>query len=61
MRISPAEFGAIRITTSDGNTVPLRSVVTRTRATGPVKIDRQMGSRYSVIIANVGGRDPVAL
>ncbi len=59
VRISPAEFGAVRITTSDGSTVPLRSVATLTRATGPVKIDREMGSRYSVVIANVGGRDLV--
>ena len=29
------------------------------RAEGPVKIDREMGSRYSVVIANVGGRDLV--
>lgn len=59
VRLSPAEFGAVRITTSDGSTVPLKSVATLTRATGPVKIDREMGSRYSVVIANVSGRDLV--
>jgi len=59
VRLSPSEFGAMRITTNDGNTVPLSSLATLERAAGPVKIDREMGSRYSVIIANVGGRDLV--
>ena len=59
VRMSPAEFGAIRITTQGGSTVPLASVATLERAEGPVKIDREMGSRYSVVIANVGGRDLV--
>jgi cobalt-zinc-cadmium resistance protein CzcA len=59
VRMSPAEFGAMRITTQDGSSVPLTSVATLERAEGPVKIDREMGSRYSVVIANVGGRDLV--
>ena len=59
VRMSPAEFGTMRITTQDGSTVPLTSVATLERAEGPVKIDREMGSRYSVVIANVGGRDLV--
>ena len=59
IRTSPAEFGAIRITTQEGSTVPLTSVAKLERAEGPVKIDREMGSRYSVVIANVGGRDLV--
>ena len=59
VRMSPAEFGAMRITTKDGSTVPLTSVAKLERAAGPVKIDREMGSRYSVVIANVGGRDLV--
>ncbi|MBN8765271.1 MAG: efflux RND transporter permease subunit [Thiobacillus sp.] len=59
VRLSPADFAAMRITTRDGSTVPLTSVATLERASGPVKIDREMGSRYSVVIANVGGRDLV--
>lgn len=59
MRVSPTDFGAMRITTKDGNTVPLASVASIERANGPVKIDREMGSRYSVVIANVEGRDLV--
>lgn len=59
IRLSPSEFAAIRITGKDGNTVPLTSVAKLERAAGPVKIDREMGSRYSVVIANVSGRDLV--
>ncbi len=59
IRMSPADFGAMRITSKDGNTIPLTSVARLERAEGPVKIDREMGSRYSVVIANVGGRDLV--
>ena len=59
IRTSPAEFGAMRITTKDGSSVPLSSVAALKRSEGPVKIDREMGSRYSVVIANVGGRDLV--
>lgn len=59
VRLSPAEFAALQITTAEGATVPLASVARLERAAGPVKIDREMGSRYSVVIANVGGRDLV--
>jgi cobalt-zinc-cadmium resistance protein CzcA len=59
VRLSPTQFGAIRITGKDGSTVPLSAVATLERAAGPVKIDREMGSRYSVVIANVSGRDLV--
>jgi cobalt-zinc-cadmium resistance protein CzcA len=59
VRMSPAEFAAMRITTRDGVTVPVSSVAKLERAEGPVKIDREMGSRYSVVIANVSGRDLV--
>ena len=59
IRMSPTDFGATRITTRDGNTVALTSVAKLERAVGPVKIDREMGSRYSVVIANVAGRDLV--
>ena len=59
VRISPAEFASLRITAADGQSVPLESLATLTRESGPVKIDREMGSRYSVVIANVTGRDLV--
>ena len=59
VRTSPAAFGAIRITGKDGTTVALSSIAKLERAAGPVKIEREMGSRYSVVIANVSGRDLV--
>jgi cobalt-zinc-cadmium resistance protein CzcA len=58
-RLSPAEFAALRITTPDGQSVPLQSLATLQRDAGPVKIDRELGGRYSVVIANVTGRDLV--
>ena len=59
VKFSPAEFAALRIATPDGNDVPLESIAQLRRDSGPVKIDREMGSRYSVVIANVTGRDLV--
>ncbi len=59
VKISPSEFAALRLTAADGQSVPLQSVAKLERDTGPVKIDREMGSRYSVVIANVTGRDLV--
>ncbi len=59
VRISPSEFGAMRVMTPDGQSVPLQELAKLTRDSGPVKIDREMGSRYSVVIANVTGRDLV--
>ncbi len=59
VRLSPAEFSALQIATPDGGSVPLESVAELRRESGPVKIDREMGSRYSVVIANVTGRDLV--
>ncbi len=59
LRLSPADFSAMRITSKNGNTVALSSVAQLDRAAGPVKIDREMGSRYSVVVANVANRDLV--
>ena len=59
VKISPAEFAALRIMSPDGQSVPLESLAALSRESGPVKIDREMGSRYSVVIANVTGRDLV--
>ena len=59
LRLSPAEFAALRITTPAGLSVPLQELATLQRASGPVKVDREMGSRYAVVIANVAGRDLV--
>ena len=59
VRLSPAEFGELLINTPDGGEVPLESLARLERDSGPVKIDREMGSRYSVVIANVVDRDLV--
>ncbi len=59
VKISPAEFAALNITTANGQSVPLQELARLQRDSGPVKIDREMGSRYSVVIANVTGRDLV--
>jgi cobalt-zinc-cadmium resistance protein CzcA len=59
VRLSPAEFAALRISTPDGESIPLSTLASLERAGGPVKIDRELGSRYSVVIANVSGRDLV--
>ena len=59
VKVSPAEFAALNITTADGQMVPLQELARLERDGGPVKIDREMGSRYSVVIANVTGRDLV--
>lgn len=59
VRLSPTEFAALRVTTASGDSVPLTSLAQLERTNGPVKIDRELGSRYSVVIANVTGRDLV--
>jgi cobalt-zinc-cadmium resistance protein CzcA len=59
VRVSPADFAALRITAADGQSVPLQSLARLERDSGPVKIERELGSRYSVVIANVTGRDLV--
>ena len=59
VKVSPAEFAALRIAAPDGQSVPLETLARLSRESGPVKIDREMGSRYSVVIANVTGRDLV--
>ncbi|MEK8088842.1 CusA/CzcA family heavy metal efflux RND transporter [Thermithiobacillus plumbiphilus] len=59
LRLSPAEFAALRITTPEGQNVPLSAIASMERTGGPVKIEREMGNRYSVVISNVRGRDLV--
>lgn len=58
-RMSPDAFASTRITTKEGNTVSLSSIASLERESGPVKIDRELGSRNGVVIANVTGRDLV--
>ncbi|MBL8278147.1 MAG: efflux RND transporter permease subunit [Pelomonas sp.] len=59
VRLSPAEFEGLQIATPQGRSVPLRNVASLSRTGGPVQVNRELGSRYSVVIANVQGRDLV--
>ena len=59
VKLSLSEFSSLRIMAPDGQSVPLETLAKLARDTGPVKIDREMGSRYGVVIANVTGRDLV--
>ncbi|WP_309638779.1 CusA/CzcA family heavy metal efflux RND transporter [Methylibium sp.] len=59
VKLSLSEFSSLRIMAPDGQSVPLETLAKLERDTGPVKIDREMGSRYGVVVANVTGRDLV--
>ena len=60
LRLSPADFANIRITSNDGVSVPLATLAKLERVEGPVKIDRERASRMVVITSNVKGRDLVS-
>ncbi|CAN4268362.1 COG3696 Putative silver efflux pump [Methylophilaceae bacterium] len=60
LRLSPADFANIRITSNDGVSVPLATLAKLERVEGPVKIDRERASRMVVITSNVEGRDLVS-
>src|SRR5581483_5365199 len=59
IRTSPALFANLRITLASGESVPLQAVARLQRVDGPVKVDRENGSRMVVVQANVRGRDLV--
>ncbi|MDE2297699.1 MAG: efflux RND transporter permease subunit, partial [Burkholderiales bacterium] len=59
LRASPTDFEALRLTSADGQSVPLQSVAKLRRIDGPVKIDRELAQRYVVVQTNVRGRDLV--
>jgi cobalt-zinc-cadmium resistance protein CzcA len=59
LRATPAMFIGGSLSTPDGRMVPLSQVAKITRVDGPVKVDRENASRYSVVQANVTGRDLV--
>jgi len=59
LRVSPAEFEALRLPVPGHGSVALSQVARLERESGPVKIEREMGSRYGVVMANVSGRDLV--
>lgn len=59
VRHSPGDFEALQLLSPSGDAIPLTAIAQLNRVDGQVKIDREMGSRYSVVIANVSGRDLV--
>lgn len=56
---SSVDFGNLMLTLADGSNVPISAVARLQRVEGPVKIDRETGSRMVVVTANVRGRDLV--
>jgi cobalt-zinc-cadmium resistance protein CzcA len=59
LRADAAGLSRGSIAATDGNTVPLAQIATIERVGGPVKVDRENGSRYALVQANVAGRDLV--
>ena len=53
------EFLDLRLPFSNGQSLPLKQIATLQRVDGPVLIARETGSRSSVVIVNVSGRDLV--
>jgi len=59
LRGNPEAFEALRLSTADGEAVPLRDVARLERTDGPVQVVREQAQRYVVIQTNVRGRDLV--
>jgi heavy metal efflux system protein len=56
---SPESLAALTLMTPNGQRVTVGQLVNIERVSGPVLISRELGSRNSVVIANVTGRDLV--
>ena len=59
IRLSAARFAGLRISLPDGGEVPLSSIARIVPGSGPANVEREHGSRYSLVQANVDGRDLV--
>jgi cobalt-zinc-cadmium resistance protein CzcA len=59
IRGEQADFHDLQIVLPDGNFTALSSIAELVREEGPVMVERELGNRYSVISAYVGGRDLV--
>lgn len=59
IRLSAARFSGLRISLPDGGEVPLSSIARIVPGSGPAGIEREHGSRYALVQANVDGRDLV--
>ncbi|ANQ83358.1 putative cation efflux system protein [Azoarcus olearius] len=59
VRASASRFADLRLALPGGGAVPLSAVARLERVAGPVKVDRENGSRYVTVQSNVRGRDLV--
>jgi cobalt-zinc-cadmium resistance protein CzcA len=59
LRMSADLFQQIRLPLADGHSVPLSQIAALRHVDGPVKVERENGSRLAVVRANVRGRDLV--
>lgn len=60
VRASASRLQDIRLALPAGGAVPLSAVARLERVAGPVKVDRENGSRYVTVQSNVRGRDLVS-
>jgi len=59
LRRDPARFADIELVSPAGQHVRVGDLARVRRVEGPVKVDRESGSRYALVQANVAGRDLV--
>ena len=59
IRGEQADFHDLQIALPDGKFTALSTIARLEREEGPVMVEREMGNRYSVVSAYVGGRDLV--
>jgi len=59
LRNDPARFRDLPLVAPSGAAVRIGDVARLERVNGPVKIDRENGSRYALVQSNVAGRDLV--
>ncbi len=59
VRESSLRFGDLSLSRGDEGAMPLASIATIEASSGPVRVNRENGSRFALIQANVSGRDLV--
>ncbi|MYN45873.1 CusA/CzcA family heavy metal efflux RND transporter [Pseudoduganella sp. FT93W] len=59
LRLAPERFAQLRLPLADGSAIPLSQLARLQQVDGPVKVERENGSRMVVVRANVHGRDLV--
>lgn len=59
LRSDPARFAHLELVSPGGQRVRVGDIARVERVEGPVKVDREAGSRYALVQANVAGRDLV--